>query len=848
MAIDSASRDKDQPLQPTADAGSPAEAGGVAPTANVAGPMGGASRPAGGPSPAGGVSGPAGGVSPGGSAGGPVDNATGSTGGANTPVGGATGSVGGATGATQAPVSPGNVPASAGNLAAAITSAAASAERAAAADAQAAPVPVDDPLLSVVRYLAMRWSRPTAPEVLTAGLPLVDGKLTFELLPRALERVGLTVTQKRTALRDLPEFDMPAIISGKHGQIMVCVGRAGRHKLRCYDPEAKAETIIATNTAEWRFRHRVLLVKQAVDADDSADELDDGSIKETHWLRAALQGHWGNLAYVLIAATFINIFAVAMPLFSMNVYDRVLPNKAVSTLWVLAIGIVTVFVFDFLLKIARAAIIDHAGRVIDFRLSSVLFDRVLNTSVAARPASTGAFVNRITQYEVLRDFFTSQTVVMFVDILFMGVFVYVIAMLIGWVVIFPVLAALMAIVGTIIIGIRSKSVVEAALKESSQRNAILVEALSATQTVKASRAEGQFLRKWESSIFASSETQNKIKWYQSVATQLTSVISQVSTIGIMIGATYSFAENQVTMGAIVAAMMLSNRVIAPVAMISAALLRTRSAMEAYTALDSIMKLPDERKVKRGFVTRSVESGKIEFRKVRFAYPGIEHYVLDQVSFTINPGEKVGIIGRIGSGKTTLGRLLVNFYPASEGEILIDGVSIKQYHPASLRRQVGLVLQDPELFNGSVKDNILLSNPEASEQHLLEVSRRAGVEEFVSRHPLGYDMPVGERGFLLSGGQRQAVALARTMLVDPKILFLDEPSSSMDLATERQLIGALSRTLAADHTVLIATHRFSLLQLVTRLMVVDNGRIVADGPRDAVLAQLRAQGNGGEGAA
>jgi len=704
--------------------------------------------------------------------------------------------------------------------------------------------PARDPLLAIVRYLAMRWSRPTAPEVLTAGLPLVEGKLTFELLPRALERVGLEVTQKRTALRDLPEFDMPAIISGKHGQLLVAVGRVSRHKLRCYDPETGGEAVISTNSPEWRFRHRVLLVKQAFDGDGLSD-VDDGTIKETHWLRAALQGHWGNLAYVLLAATFINLFAIAMPLFSMNVYDRVLPNKAVSTLWVLAIGIITVFVFDFMLKVARAAIIDHAGRAIDFRLSSVLFDRVLNTSVAARPASTGAFVNRITQYEVLRDFFTSQTVVMFVDILFMGVFVYVIAMLIGWVVIFPVIGAMLAITGTIIIGIRSKSAVEAALKESSQRNAILVEALSATQTVKASRAEGQFLRKWESSIFASSETQNKIKWYQSLATQQTSVISQISTIGIMIGSTYAFSENQVTMGAIVAAMMLSNRVIAPVAMISAALLRTRSAMEAYTALDSIMKLPDERKVKKSFISRSVESGKIEFRKVRFAYPGVEHYVLDQVSFTINPGEKVGIIGRIGSGKTTLGRLLVNFYPASEGEILIDGVSIKQYHPASLRRQVGLVLQDPELFNGSVKDNILLSNPEASEEKFLEVSRRAGVEEFVSRHPLGYDMPVGERGFLLSGGQRQAIALARTMLVDPKILFLDEPSSSMDLATERQLIGALSRSLASDHTVLIATHRFSLLQLVTRLIVVDNGRIAADGPRDAVLAQLKAQGGGGE---
>jgi ATP-binding cassette, subfamily C, bacterial LapB len=285
-------------------------------------------------------------------------------------------------------------------------------------------------------------------------------------------------------------------------------------------------------------------------------------------------------------------------------------------------------------------------------------------------------------------------------------------------------------------------------------------------------------------------------------------------------------------------MMLSSRVIAPVAQIAGAILRTRSAIEAYRILDTIMKLPDERTVRKTYVSRSIGAGKIELRKVRFRYPGAEHFVLDQISFTVNPGEKVGIIGRIGSGKTTIGRLLINFYDPTEGEVFIDGVSIKQYHPAELRRQVGLVLQDPELFNGSVKNNILMADPSASEQKLLEVAKRAGVEEFVSRHPLGFEMPVGERGRLLSGGQRQAIALARTLLVNPKILFLDEPSSSMDLATERQLIGHLSQALRPDATVIIATHRFSLLKLVTRIIVVDNGKIVADGERDAVLAQLK----------
>jgi len=693
-----------------------------------------------------------------------------------------------------------------------------------------------DPILGVVQHLARRWGRPESADVITTGLPLVDGVLTLKLLDRALERVGLLSKPARMPLKNLADFDMPAIVTNRRGGLMVIVERSGRNRLVCYDPALKTEIEIQTNSREWRFRHQLLLIKPQ----DGRQASIGGDAAPSHrgWLSAALAGHGRSIALVLLAATFINLFALAMPIFTMNVYDRVLPNAALSTLWVLSLGLVTVFVFDFLLKIARGAIIDYAGRGIDLRLSSVLFDRVVNSNLAARPSSTGAFINRITQYETLRDFFTSQTVVMFIDILFMGVFLAVMFYLLGWVTVFPIIAVIIALLATYVIGNRSARAVRASLSEQAQRNSILVETLTSPQTVKATRAEGQFLRNWENSILASSETQSKIKSAQQVATQTTAALSQLASIAIMLGGTYAFAEHQITMGAIVAAMMLSSRVIAPVALISAAMLRTRSAVEAYRSLDAIMKLPDERTVRKSYVSREISSGKVELRKVRFRYPTAEHFVLDQVSFTISPGEKVGIIGRIGSGKTTIGRLLVNFYEPTEGEIFVDGVSIKQYHPGELRRQVGLVLQDPELFNGTVKDNILMSDPTASDQQLLEVARRTGVEEFVARHPKGFDMPVGERGYLLSGGQRQAVALARTLLVNPRVLFLDEPSSSMDLATERQLIGHLSQSLRAENTVLIATHRFSLLQLVSRIIVVDNGRIAADGPRDAVLAQLK----------
>jgi ATP-binding cassette subfamily C protein LapB len=701
------------------------------------------------------------------------------------------------------------------------------------------PEPTGDPLFNVVRYLAALAGRSATRDAIVAGLPLVRGRLTERMLPDALNRVGLVAQPVRKSFSQLAEFEMPAIFVSLQGKIQVCLGLDADGLFRCFDGETEQILLLDRASLNLRLKRNFLVVRPNVVA--ASPDLSKSARRPRRWLAEAFAGHWKSIAYIMLAATFINVFALAFPIFTLTIYDRVLPNSAVATLWVLALGLLIVVLFDAILKIARGAIIDYVGRKVDYRLSSVLFERVLNTSLGSRPSSTGAFINRIGQYEVLREFFASGTLALFVDVLFMGIFAYVIALLVGWVVIFPLLAGLIAVIATLTIGARSGAAVQSALAEASVRNAILVETLSAPQTVKSARAEGEFQRRWQNTILATSQTQNRIKSYQSLATNISGVTSQLSLIAIIIGGTYLFADGQISTGAIIAAMMLSNRLIGPINQLAALLLKTRAALEATRTVGTIMELPDERDVAGKFVKRSITKGQVEFRKVRFAYPGSTHFVLDQVSFSISPGEKVGVIGRIGSGKTTLGRLLVNFYAPSEGEILLDGVAIGQYHPHDLRRQVGLVVQDPELFNGTVRENILLSKPEATDAELLEVARQSGVEQFVARHPMGYDMPVGERGALLSGGQRQAIALARTMLVKPIILFLDEPSSSMDLATERQLIGHLSATLAPEHTVIIATHRYSLLSLVTRLIVIDGGRIVADGARDAVLQQLKSRG-------
>ena len=698
-----------------------------------------------------------------------------------------------------------------------------------------------DFVLDCVRFLARSWRKSDSAATLTAGLPLKDGRMEVGLIEAAFGRIGVTIRPIEEALARLKEYDFPAILLPGDRPPLVVLRRLGRRAYRVYDPLLGVEATFDAKTLNARKSIRMLLASPNFEGvrEDSGRRF----ARSGHWFWSAVSGHAVSIWYVLLAAAFINVFAIAFPLFTMNVYDRVLPNSAETTLWVLAVGIALVAVFDLLLKLARAGVIEFVGRSIDFRLSSALFDRVLNTPMASRPASTGAFVSRIGQYEVLREFVAASTLVMFVDALFLGIFAYIIAVLVGWLVFLPLLAGLVALIITIVVGVLSGRAVKSALAESSARNSVLVEALTGAQTVKASRAEGQLLRRWEAAVLASSQTQDRLRMLQSVATNTTAALSQLSLVGIIVGGSYAFTSGDVTTGAIIAAMMLSNRLIAPIGMIASTLLRARTAMEAYRTVDSIMKLPDERPSRQNQMQRVVQAGRLNFSKVRFAYPGTKVFVLDGVSFSIQPGEKVGIIGRIGSGKTTIGRLLVNFHRATEGEVSIDGIDIDQYHPNDLRRAVGLVVQDPEIFNGSVRDNIIMSDPSASEERVLLAAKRAGVEEFVSRHPQGYDMPVGERGSLLSGGQRQTIALARAMLVEPKVMFLDEPSSSMDLATERQLIKHLEASLMPDQTVVIATHRYSLLSLVTRLMVIDNGRLIADGPKDDVLAQLRARGDG-----
>lgn len=695
-----------------------------------------------------------------------------------------------------------------------------------------------DELLICLQFLARHFDRPSSETVLVASLPMAGAPLTPELFLRASERIGLSSRVVRRPVAEFVPLYLPCIVfvQGMRPIILMSVDNLGR--TRVFLPELGGTSEMSLAELKQQYAGAAIVVKPEYRASDVGNS--SGLTAGQHWFWGTVKRYWRNYLYVVLAASCVNLLALATPLFIMNVYDRVLPNKALSTLWVLAIGLFLALIFDLLLKSARATVIDKVGRQIDVRLSTALFDKILNTKLSHRPMTTGSFANRIGEYEMIREFFTSNTVALLTDLCFVVLFLLVIYQLTSWVVIVPVAGLVIVVVAGLIIQHMMGKSIAAARDESAMRHSLLVESLGAIETVKSVRAEGYLLKKWENFVKHGSHTQERIKQLSSTGVNLAGFVQQMISVWIVIGGAYLFDEGHVTTGAIIATVMLANRAVAPLGQIAMTLTRARHAMMAIDALNQIMGQPDEFVSAASFVNRPVERGNIEFRKVSFVYPGSQRKVIEDLSFSIKAGEKVGIIGRIGSGKTTLGRLITALYEPTEGEILIDGVDIHQYHPHEIRKALALVVQEAELFHGSVKENIAMAAPVATDEEILRAARLAGVEEFISAHPMGFDMPVGERGTLLSGGQRQAVALARAVVNKARVLFLDEPSSAMDMASERAMIQRLQAAMTPEQTLIISTHRHSMLSLIDRLIVIDQGKIVADGPRDDVLAALAAR--------
>ena len=692
-----------------------------------------------------------------------------------------------------------------------------------------------DPLLECLVHLMALLERPRSKDALVAGLPLDEGRLTLALALRALERAGFVASASRRALDDIPAATLPAVLLLEDHDACILIEKREHDKFAIMLPDTgRGEVELDAKTLEARHTGYVLFAKPAFRPAKATSSTP--SERQRSWFWGTIASAWPIYAEVILAALMINLFALASPLFVMNVYDRVVPNQAIETLWALSIGVVTVFFFDFLLRTLRGYFVDTAGKAADIKIASKIFEQVLSIKMATKPGSAGAFANNLREFETLRDFFTSATLVAVIDLPFVVLFVAIVWLIGGPIAIIPAIAIPTVIVAGLLIQLPLKRVTSQTFKEAAQKHGLLVESINGLETIKSAGAEGQIQRQWEQFVGATAQSTTKARFYAAFGVNIAALAQNLTTVGIVIFGVHRIGEGLLTVGALVACTIITGRAMAPLAQVAGILTRYHQARAAYHALTTVMEMPTERPASTRFLHRPSFKGQIAFKNVSFAYPGDKIQALDNVSFQISAGERVGIIGRVGSGKTTIEKLVLGFFEPDSGTVLIDGVDLRQVDPVDLRRNIGALLQDIVLFDGTLRDNITLGAAHTDDDMVLEAAHLAGVESFAKRHPLGFDAYVGERGSHLSGGQRQSVALARALLHDPPILLLDEPTSAMDNAAENRLKQQLG-TVLAQKTLLLVTHRTSLLSVVDRLIVMDGGRLVADGPKNEVLSAL-----------
>lgn len=695
------------------------------------------------------------------------------------------------------------------------------------------PNPLLDCLLEVCRLHGVSASRAT----LSAGLPLADGKLPVAGIERAAARAGMATRLQRMALADIDPAALPAIALLHGERACVLLGRDGEGHWEALLPETGGGTVrLSADELAGRYTGITLFVRPQFRLDERAAQVRPTA--SGHWFWGALLAQ--RLVYrdVLWAALLINVFAVAFPIFSMNVYDRVVPNHAVETLWALAVGIVVVISADLLMRNLRSHFVDDASARIDVQISATLMERVLGMQLANRPAAVGAFAANLRGFEQVRDFIASSTVAALIDLPFALIFIGVMAWLSPWLALPPVVAFVIVLAAGYVLQQRLHEVSQATWQAGALRNATLVEALAGIETVKTQCAESVIQSRWERANAYLAGMTVRMRGLSSGAASATGWMVQLVSVSLIVIGVYLIDQRELTMGALIAASMLSGRALAPAGQIVGLLMQYQGARTALESLERIMTQPVERPPERHFIQRSELRGEIEFRDVRFAYPGREDSALNGVSFKIAAGERVAFIGKVGSGKSTIQKLIMGLYAPADGAVLIDGIDQRQLDPADLRRNIGCVSQDVTLFYGSLRDNIAFGLPHAEDAAVVAAAETAGLGEFVNRHPRGFDMPVGERGEQLSGGQRQGVGIARAVLPNAPILLLDEPTSAMDHSTEAHVTAQLAR-FAQDRTLVLVTHRTSLLPLATRVIVIDQGKVMADGPRDQILQALAA---------
>ncbi len=701
-----------------------------------------------------------------------------------------------------------------------------------------APRP-DTPGLAIVAWFARRLGRTALMPAVAARLPQGADLADPQMLGRALEAVGL---KSRLVRRDPAALDpvvLPAVLFRKGAAPLILIASdRRRHIATVIDMAAGGiETEIPLRDLRRSLRPGILLVTQAEDR--VASRLDPALRDATpkgHWFWAVVRANRAVWAQVLVAALCLNVLALALPLFVMNVYDRVIPNLAFVTLWTLAIGVALALGLELLLRSLRVALIERVGQRVDLKVAATLFRQAMNVRLLDRPGGAAAIANTIRDFETVRDFFTSASVVAVIDLLFIGVFIGVLYLIVGPLALVPLLAVPVVLVLALVAQAPLGRSAAQAQGIGTRRQVVLIEALSSVETVKSLGAEPAMQREWENAVAASARIGGRTRVWSNLATNGTMLVQQAVSVILIVWGVFLVAEGRITIGGLIAANILAGRVLAPLGAIAQTIFRAQYAFRALGALNAFMRLPSD---SGPAVTSDLEvaKGALDLRQVTMTYPGQQTPVLKDFSLSVGSGELVALLGRVGAGKTTLGKLATGLIQPDSGTVLIDGVTLAQYDPASLRRGVGYLPQEPHVFTGTLRENLALGAPDATDAQMRDALAMAGMEPFVTALSTGLDTFVGERGMRLSGGQRQGLALARLILRAPKLLILDEPSSAMDQRMEADIARHLTALNAAGTGLILCTHRPSLAAIAKRIVVIDEGRVVLDGSAKDVLARL-----------
>lgn len=694
---------------------------------------------------------------------------------------------------------------------------------------------VDDPLLACLELLTRYYKSPCSKQTLTAGLPLVDNKLTPSLFIRSAERAYLEANIRQVSLEDLKKGTLPAILLLKNGDACVLTEKNDDYARVLFMETGAGINSIKLDELKTSFTGVVIFVKPNYQISGRSQETlkADGR----NWFWKVLFKGWPIYSEVLLASSMVNLFALAVPLFVMNVYDRVIPNNALETLWVLAIGVFIVFTFDFTLKSLRAYFIDTMAKKIDVELSSKIFSQILGVRMSDRPESIGALANTVQSFESFRDFITSSTVMIIVDLPFVLLFISVIYIIGGPIYIIPMSVLPLVIVVGLLLQWPMIKLTKHSYQVSAEKQAALYEALSGVETIKSLNAENNVQSRWEEVIMNGARIGGKLRIVNNLSLHFTMICQQLVTISVVIYGVYLIGEGQLSMGALIACTILSGRAIAPMAQIAGLITRYYQSVNALKSINKVMQLDTDIDPNRRYLHRPNLEPTVEFRHVYFHYDDENNKTLEDIHFKVGVGERIGIIGSVGAGKTTLSKLIMNLYHPTDGGIYIGGVLQDQINPSDLRFQVGYMPQDISLFYGSIKDNIIYGAAKITQENILNAAKISGADQFVNKLSEGFDFQVGERGRNLSQGQRQSIALSRALVLAPKLLLLDEPCASMDVITERYVLTQLHRYLTKDKSLILTTHKLSMLALVNRVIVMDNGKIVIDGPKEEVVKKI-----------